>query len=262
MTIEKMRERKRELGYSYLQIAELTQLPVSTVQKVLGGITKSPRYETLKLLEEVLGEKEDSFIREAEAVYEVHSEKKQGDYTVEDYLAWPEDERIELIDGVIYDMAAPTNIHQIIGLEIGTILRDYIKKNKGLCIPLVAPLDVQLDMDDKTMVQPDVLVVCDRSKLKYGRLYGTPDFVVEVLSPSTRKKDMYTKLSKYANADVREYWIVDPETKRILVYNFEGDDFVNLYTFEDKVPVAVFEGKCIVDFAEIYEYIRFLYDEE
>ena len=112
------------------------------------------------------------------------------------------------------------------------------------------------------MVQPDVLVVCDRSKLKYGRLYGTPDFVVEVLSPSTRKKDMYTKLSKYANADVREYWIVDPETKRILVYNFEGDDFVNLYTFEDKVPVAVFEGKCIVDFAEIYEYIRFLYDEE
>ena len=167
-----------------------------------------------------------------------------------------------MIDGVIYDMAAPTNIHQIIGLEIGTILRDYIKKNKGLCIPLVAPLDVQLDMDDKTMVQPDVLVVCDRSKLKYGRLYGAPDFVVEVLSPSTRKKDMYTKLSKYANADVREYWIVDPETKRILVYNFEGDDFVNLYTFEDKVPVAVFEGKCIVDFAEIYEYIRFLYDEE
>jgi Uma2 family endonuclease len=126
---------------------------------------------------------------------------------------------------------------------------------------MVAPADVQLDMDDKTMVQPDIFVVCDRSKLKNGRLYGAPDFVVEVLSPSTRKKDMFTKLAKYANADVREYWIVDPDKKRVLVYDFESDDFVKVYTFEDKVPVGIFNRQCEVNFAEIYDYIHFLYEE-
>ena len=262
MTIKEMKERKRELGYSYIQIAEMTQLPVSTVQKVLGGITKSPRYETLRLLEEVLGEKKESLVCEAEAAYEVKREKRQGEYTVEDYLTWPEDERIELIDGVIFYMDAPVTKHQLITTEIGTILRNYIKKNQGLCIPFAAPIDVQLDKDDKTMVQPDVFVVCDRSRLKNGRLYGAPDFVIEVLSPSTRKKDMFTKLAKYANADVREYWIVDTDKKRVLVYDFESDDFVKVYTFEDKVPVGIFNGQCEVDFAEIYDYIRFLYEEE
>lgn len=240
----------------------MTQLPVSTVQKVLGGITKSPRYETLRLLEEVLGQKKESMVREAEVAYEVHREKRQGEYTVEDYLAWPEDERIELIDGVIFYMDAPVTKHQLIKTEIGTILRNYIKKNKGLCIPFAAPIDVQLDMDDKTMVQPDVLIVCDWSKLKNGRLFGASDFVAEVLSPSTRKKDMYIKLSKFANADVREYWIVDPDKKRVMIYDFESDDFVKVYTFEDKVSVAIFNGECEVDFAEIYDYIHFLYEEE
>lgn len=261
MTIEEMRERKRELGYSYEKIAELSNLPISTVQKVLGGITKSPRYATLKVLEDVLAEKPVSVVRETETAYEVNVQKKQGEYTVEDYLAWPEDERIELIDGVIYDMASPIDIHQLISSEIWGGLREYIKNNKGMCIPVMAPMDVQLDQDNKTMVQPDVLVICDRNKFKNGRIFGAPDFIVEVLSPSTRKKDLYLKLAKYVNAGVREYWLVDPDKKKVMVYDLENDELVALYSFEDKVPVRIFDNQCIVDFAEIYDYIRFLYNE-
>ena len=127
---------------------------------------------------------------------------------------------------------------------------------------MIAPLDVQLDRDDRTMVQPDVLVVCDRSKVVRRCVYGAPDFVVEILSPSTWEKDMYVKLGKYESAGVREYWIVDPKKKRVLVYDFEHTDFPALYTFTDQIPVGIFAGECRVDFASIYEYVRFLYERE
>jgi len=259
MTIEQMRERKRELGYSYEQIAELANLPLGTVQKVLGGVTKSPRYDTLQALEEVFSDKQTDVLRETPAVYCI---KRSGEYTIDDYMALPEDERVELIDGVFYDMAASTTIHQLIGSEIHMVLRDFIRKNHGECIPLSAPTDVQLDCDDRTIVQPDVFVVCNRDKLNYKRVYGAPDFIVEVVSPSTNKKDGTLKLSKYCNAGVREYWLVDPKKKRVVVYDLENDAFPTVYTFEDEVPVGIFEGKCKVDFREIYEYARFLFEQE
>ena len=191
-------------------------------------------------------------------------EKKPGEYTVDDYYSWPEGERIELIDGVIYDMAAPTDVHQLITLEMGSVFREYIRQKNGKCIPVVSPIDVQLDEDDKTMVQPDIIIVCDRSKFKNGRIFGAPDLVVEVLSPSTRKNDLFLKLGKYANAGVREYWIINPVKKRVIVYNLmnEEEDAATIYTFAGKVPVKIFDGNCEVDFAEIYDYIRFLYEDE
>lgn len=259
MTIEQMRERKRELGYSYEQIAELSNLPLGTVQKVLGGITKSPRYDTLQALEAVLVKKQEAVLCESSAVYHA---KQAGEFTLEDYMALPDEQRVELIDGVFYDMAAPLTIHQVISSEIHIVLREFIRENKGMCIPLCSPTDVQLDCDDKTIVQPDVLVVCDRDKFKYGRVFGAPDFVVEVISASTAKKDAVLKLSKYCNAGVREYWIVDPKKKRIFVYDFENDACPAVYTFEDEVPVSIFKGKCKVDFREIYEYAGFLYAQE
>ena len=259
MTIEQMRERKRELGYSYEQIAELSNLPLGTVQKVLGGVTKSPRYDTLQALEEVFSDKQPGVLRETSAVYQT---KQPGEYTLDDYMALPEDERVELIDGVFYDMAAPHTLHQAISGEIFGALREYIRSNKGKCMFLSAPTDVQLDCDNKTIVQPDVMVVCDRDKLKYGRVYGAPDFVVEVLSPSTSKRDCTLKLAKYSEAGVRECWIVDPKKKRVLVYNFEVEECLTLYTFEDAVPVQIYEGRCEIDFREIYEYVKFLYEEE
>ena len=85
---------------------------------------------------------------------------------------------------------------------------------------MAAPMDVQLDCDDKTMVQPDVMVVCDRDKITRKCIYGAPDLAVEILSDSTKKKDMYVKLGKYMEAGVREYWLVDPKGKKVIVYDF------------------------------------------
>lgn len=251
-----MNERKKELGYSYERISELSGVPVGTVQKVLGGITKTPRYDTLYALEKVLSPYyQPMMIREGVVTY---GEKKQGEYTVEDYFALPDERRVELIDGVIYDMASPTLMHQTISMEICAPLRDYIRKKKGKCIAGVAPWDVQLDCDNKTMVQPDVYIVCDRNKIRNGRLFGAPDFVVEVLSPSTAKKDTGIKTAKYAAAGVREYWIVDARRERIIVYilNEEGYYDISLYTFSDEVPVAIFDNECKIDFQEIWEYIK------
>lgn len=286
MTIEQMRERKRELGYSYQKIAQLSGLPVGTVQKVLGGITKSPREETIWALEAVLkpmipsqesvkgkdattldstafcykaakGNRPDR-IGEPAAIYGggARRDKKQGEYTVEDYYALPDDMRVELIDGVFYDMASPTSAHQILSFEMGMQISLYVKGKKGKCVPLMAPLDVQLDCDDRTMVQPDLLVVCDRSKIHQKVVYGAPDFIVEVLSPSTRRKDMSIKLGKYAEAGVREYWLVDPEKKRILVYPLEQDELPMIYGFQDQVPVGIFGGELCIDFGQIDEYLE------
>ena len=129
--------------------------------------------------------------------------KKQGEFTVEDYLTLPDDLRVELIDGYFFEMSAPLTPHQIIARDITLQLTNYIKANKGKCVPLMAPCDVQLDRDDKTMVQPDVLIVCDRSKITKERIIGAPDFIVEVLSESTKKKDMTIKLNKYSDAGVK-----------------------------------------------------------
>lgn len=267
MTIEEMRNRKKELGYSYEKIAELSGLPVGTVQKVLGGITKAPRYETLQALERVLKAYEHKpqssysyIIREEAVPYQVS--KRQGEFTIEDYFAIPDEQRVELIDGVIYDMASPTSIHQSLGDEINIVFRNHIRKKGGKCFSVTAPLDVQLDEDNKTVVQPDVLIICDRSKLKNGRVFGAPDLVVEVLSPTTRRKDITLKMGKYMNAGVREYWIVDPKNMRVCVYHFEKDEFPTIYTLEHKVPVGIWNGECEVNFAEIYDYISFLYDGE
>jgi len=197
-------------------------------------------------------------IKEELAPYLVH--KKQGEYTIEDYYALPDEQRVELIDGVIYDMAGPTTLHQGISDEIRERVSLFIKEKSGKCFAMTSPVDVQLDCDDRTIVQPDIIVVCNRDKFRKNRIYGVPDYIVEVLSPSTRKKDFYIKTDKYRKSGVREYWMVDPEKRRIYVYMFEKDELPMMYTFEDKVPVGIFEEECKIDFAKIYEYVSFLYD--
>ena len=191
-----------------------------------------------------------------------YGSKRQGEYTIEDYYALPDDQRVELIDGVFYDMAAPLSVHQLIGGKIYQILSEYIGRKKGMCIAFDSAMDVQLDCDDRTMVQPDVFVICDRDKITRRGIFGAPDFVIEVLSKSTKKKDMFIKLSKYKNAGVREYWMVDPEKKIVLVYDFQNDDDVQLYGFEATIPVSIFNGDCQIDFKEVYDYVKFLYDSD
>ena len=197
-------------------------------------------------------------IREAQTAY--NAKKQQGEYTIEDYYALPDDKRMELIDGVFYDMAAPSNIHQIIAAQIYRYIFDFIYSQSGRCVPLIAPADVNLGKDDKTMVQPDVMVVCDRNKIQRQKINGAPDMVVEIISESTRMKDSSVKLMKYKEAGVREYWLVDPDKKLVVVYEFEHEKYPVIYGFDDVVSVGIFGSECRVNFPDIYEQIEFLYD--
>ncbi|MBO4288610.1 MAG: Uma2 family endonuclease [Lachnospiraceae bacterium] len=196
---------------------------------------------------------------EALPAYKIE-EKKPGEFTLEDYYALPDDQRVELIDGTFFVMEAPGTLHQGLSAEIYGQLRDHIRDKKGSCLPLYAPIDVQLDCDNRTMVEPDVLVLCDRSKLIRRCIYGAPDLVMEILSPSTRKKDCSLKLHKYCNAGVREYWIIYPEEKKVVVYDFENDAPPRIYGFDAKIPVGIFHGDCVIDFQEICDSIGFLFD--
>ena len=265
MTVDEMIKLKKEFGFSYQYISEKSGVPLGTVQKIFGGFTESPRYSTLKALSSVFEDvnmdkdmvMETSHYNAGTSAIKIDSYENK---TLEDYLALPEGTRIELIDGVFYDMAAPTFVHQRIGGMIFYEFERFIDANGGSCIPSIAPTDVQLDCDDKTMVQPDVLVVCDRDKIIKARVVGAPDLIVEILSPSNWYMDVIRKKRKYQNAGVREYWIVLPDDKKVLVYNFKKSSDPVEYTFEDQVPVAIWDGKCVVDFKTIYSKIEFLYD--
>ena len=170
--------------------------------------------------------------------------------------------RFELIDGVIYDMTAPTTIHQIISAYLQYQFQKFINSKGRSCLAMISPLDVQLDCDERTMVQPDVIIVCDRSKITRRCVYGAPDFIAEVLSPSTRRTDMVIKLNKYLHAGVREYWAVDPDRKTVWVYDFEHEDFPHTAGFGEQLPVRIFGGECVIDLSDMYEQVRFIYEKE
>ena len=170
-------------------------------------------------------------------------------YTIEDIYALPDGERAELIDGQIYYMSPPSRKHQrilsFLHLEIGT----YIRNNNGSCEVYPAPFAVFLNEDDTTYVEPDISVICDISKLNDRGCLGAPDWIIEIVSPSSKYMDYFTKLMKYRNAGVREYWIVDPLKNLIIAYNLE-EETVEQYNFSDKVKVSIYKD-LEIDFSKI-----------
>lgn len=162
-------------------------------------------------------------------------------YTVEDIYALPEGKRAELIDGQIYYMAAPSRTHQRLLLSISRRVADYIDANGGDCEVNVAPFAVFLNNDSLNYVEPDILVVCDPSKLDEKGCHGAPDWIMEIVSPASRTMDYMKKILKYMAAGVREYWIVDPEKKHVTVYFFEKES-VKEYAFGEEVPAGIYEG--------------------
>lgn len=172
-------------------------------------------------------------------------------YTEADYYVLPEDVRAELIDGQIYYQAAPNRIHQKILMEISGTIRDYIKKKGDSCEVYPAPFAVKVHENRKTIVEPDISVICDRNKLTDKGCTGAPDWIIEIVSPSNSSHDYIRKLNLYADSGVREYWIVNPMEQTILVYFFEKDNFkVKPYTFQDKIKVGIYDDLSI-DFQEI-----------
>ena len=255
MTLEEMKARKRELGYSNEQLSHLSGVPLGTIIKIFGGATSAPRRATIIALEKVLTprttytvpEPLSGMVKEPAAAYAA----KEKPFTLEDYYLLPENARGELIDGVIYDMSAPTWNHQAIITEITMQLYTCQKAHNSPCRVAMAPVDVQLDKDPYTILQPDILVLCDLQKIQDGICVGAPDMTIEIISSTSRNHDMVLKLNKYKAAGVREYWIVDPENKKVLVYLFGDKNLFMTYDFSDRVPVGISDGKCEIDFSEV-----------
>ena len=162
-------------------------------------------------------------------------------YTTEYIYSLPEGQRAELIDGNIYDMAPPSLRHQELLFSLARIIAEHIDSKNGTCKVILAPFAVFLDNDNKTYVEPDISVICDKNKLNEHGCNGAPDFIIEIVSPSSRRMDYNIKNGKYAEAGVREYWIVDPEKKRTTVYRYEEDAAPMLFTFDQTITVGIYK---------------------
>jgi len=173
-------------------------------------------------------------------------------YTYEDYCTWDDDKRWELIDGVPYAMSAPSRAHQEISSQLNRLIGNFLVGKP--CKVFAAPFDVRLNFDtrDDIVVQPDLLVVCDKSKLDDKGGIGAPDMVIEILSPSTAALDRFLKFNRYLQAGVREYWIVDPDSKTVSVYVLENDKYTaQAFCSDDAAPVHVLEG-CVINLSEVF----------
>ena len=174
-------------------------------------------------------------------------------YTIADIEALPEGERAELINGELFRMDAPMRQHQEILLELAIEIRTYIRRNRGTCKIYVAPFGVRIKKDKRNYVEPDISVVYDKDKLDEKGCQGAPDWIIEIVSPSSKTMDYERKVRLYREARVREYWIVDPETEIVTVYDFErtassetneriSQELKSVqYAFSERIKVGIFE---------------------
>ena len=278
MTLEEMKKRKHTFGYTNEMIAEKSGMPLDDICQIFSGDIKMPDRKTLLALEAALqegpGKKEHgirnptkdsyperrahtppSMLEAPPATYGAATDERQGSYTIADYDALPDERRVELIDGYFYDMASPSTTHQAL---LGNIYAQFLAcmNSHPECELFMAPLDVRLGSDENTIVQPDLLIICNRTDNEKRRINGAPDFVLEILSPTTRYHDQFRKLNKYRQAGVREYWIVDPEKKTVTVYPFLDEEAPETYSFEDIIPVRISGHACRIDFSQIHENVK------
>lgn len=187
------------------------------------------------------------------------AKKSDRKYTYKDYLNWPEDERWELIDGIAYDMSpAPSSEHQAVSRELVVQFADYLRGKP--CQVFYAPFDVRLpngdepDEDIQTVVQPDIVIICDKTKIDRRGCKGSPDLIVEIVSPYTIERDLKEKLELYERAGVKEYWVVHPTDKIVMVFSLGGNGKYKrhkLYGSQDKIKVSIFED-LIIDLTQVF----------
>ena len=166
-------------------------------------------------------------------------------YTYADYLTWEGKERYQLINGEVFQMASPSVIHQAILGELMIQFGNWLRGKP--CKVFSSPLDVRLfpkkDKSDKTVVQPDLLVVCDKNKIAKNSIDGSPDLVIEIVSPSNTHSELFLKFQYYLKAGVREYWVIDPDTKKAQVHIYENGHYIStIYEDNAVIPVAVLPG--------------------
>ena len=180
-------------------------------------------------------------------------EKKCKRYTYADYCTWDKDKRWELIEGEPHLMSSPTQVHQRISMELSYQLAAFLKGKP--CEVFAAPFDVRLNADtyDDNVVQPDLLIVCDSSRLDGKCCIGAPDMTIEILSSYTARHDRLVKFQLYQKAGVRVYWIIDPETRTLQVCILENGKYVlTMYGDTDTVPVQILNG-CEINLKAVFE---------
>lgn len=253
MDIQELKRQKKEAGLTNKEISELSDIPLSTVNKIFSGATENPRYSTLLAIEEVIKTKskipftydpstqETMVVREAAALYQFHGRS----YEEQDIDRLSEGTLAELIKQKLFMFAAPGRTHQLIISNLMFQISLHIHTNQGKCQVYPAPFDVRLFGDDSTIVQPDISVICNPDILTERGCDGAPDWIIEVASKSNASHDYVTKLMQYQKAGVREYWIVDPDKQMIHVYNFEDPSKTDSYSIMDEVPSGIFDGLVI-----------------
>lgn len=186
--------------------------------------------------------------------------KENERYTYADYVTWPGDERWELLDGIPFDMSpAPSRYHQEISGNLFFEIKKFLKDKKCKIYP--APFDVRLpegqqtDEETMTVVQPDISVICDPAKLDNKGCKGAPDFVVEIVSPDTVKKDMKYKLLLYEKHGVPEYWVVHPEENIVMVYKLNEKMQYNraeIYSKDDQIELILKDGTITINLEAVF----------
>lgn len=166
-------------------------------------------------------------------------------HTIEDIYALPEGQRAELIDGQIYDMAPPKRIHQKLVNRLCQTITNHIDSKDGGCEVYPAPFAVFLNADDKTYVEPDISVVCDQNKLDEYGCNGAPDWIIEIVSPSTERMDYGIKLFKYRSAGVWEYWIINPQNRTVNVFDFDSNEKTGQYNFDNGIESCIYKDLSI-----------------
>lgn len=173
--------------------------------------------------------------------------KSKEKYTYADYLTWPEGERWEIIDGVPYMRAVPSTVHQVILMELSRQIANHLRDKSCKVYP--APFSVRLtkgdeisDEDIKKVVEPDITIVCDKSKVDEKGCNGAPDMIIEIISPSSVKTDRLIKFNMYEKVGVKEYWIVEPEVKIVSVFVLQENGRYGrqeVYSEEDQISLNI-----------------------
>ncbi|MCL1997072.1 MAG: Uma2 family endonuclease [Defluviitaleaceae bacterium] len=197
------------------------------------------------------------------AALQEQRQPKQQKQTYTDYASWKDDgNRYELIDGVPHMMAAPNFSHQIVLSNLNIIIGSYLKGKN--CIAVPSPLDVRLNYNDgdDTVVQPDIAIICDKSKIAQEGIRGIPDMIVEIISPGSAKMDRIIKYKKYESAGVKEYWIVNPTDQTVEAHTLEKGIYrKNVYAKIGSVPITILDG-FFVAIEDIFENIHYSYPIE
>jgi len=182
----------------------------------------------------------------------LNASRYQGEFTIQDIMCIPEDVKVELLEGCIFDLAQPSVNHQMIAAFIFNTIFNHIKDNNGACKTLYE-VGVTFEEDENDYLVPDIVVVCNPEKIEENHILGAPDFVIEIASKSDYRRDYGIKQKIYMEKGVREYWIIDPMKKCVVVYYYEEDCIPRVFTFDDVVPVEIFGGRLMVCLSEFNE---------